>query len=66
MARELQPTSKDWWFTKYYQIKNLAAAGNYADAKIQLNDLERTTSGYGEQYGLKDRFAQLKSELASK
>ena len=66
MARELQPTSRDWWYTKYYQIRNLSLAGNYADAKIQLNDLERTTSGYGEQFGLKERFSALKAELATK
>jgi hypothetical protein len=66
MARELTATSRDWWYTKYYQIRNLSASGSYSDAKIQLNDLERTTSGYGEQHGLKDRFLALKRELDSK
>jgi hypothetical protein len=66
MARELTATSRDWWYTKYYQIKNLAASGDYTNAKVQLNDLERTTTGYGEQHGLKDRFLALKRELESK
>ncbi len=66
MARNLTPNTSDWWYAKYYELANLAGAGNYADACFSANDLDRTTSGFGKEFGLDDDFAKLKEELKDK
>lgn len=66
MARNLTPNSVDWWYAKYYELANFAGAGNYTDACFAANDLDRTTSGFGKEFGLDDDFAKLKEELKDK
>lgn len=66
MGRTLDANGQNWWYAKYYEIRNFAAGGNYTDACFALNDLDRTTSGFGKEYGLDDDFAQLKSEIQSR
>lgn len=66
MTRNLEPNSGNWWRAKYYEAANLYAAGNYTDACFLMNDLDRTTSGYGKEFQLDDDFAKLKDQLKDK
>lgn len=66
MGRTLDPNSRNWWHAKYYEVANLNAAGSYTDACFLMNDLDRTTSGFGKEFGLDDDFAQLKDQLKDK
>lgn len=66
MARNLDPNSANWWQAKFYEASNLYAAGNYADACFLMNDLDRTTTGFGKEHGLDDDFGKLRNELKDK
>lgn len=66
MTRNLDPNTANWWFAKYYEAANLYAAGSYTDACFLMNDIDRTTSGYGKEFGLDDDFAKLKDQLKDK
>jgi hypothetical protein len=66
MTRNLDANSVNWWQAKYFETANLYAAGNYTDACFLMNDLDRTTSGFGKEFGLDDDFARLKDQLKDK
>ncbi|MCY2961546.1 MAG: hypothetical protein NTY35_15390 [Planctomycetota bacterium] len=66
MTRNLDANSANWWQAKYFEAANLYAAGSYTDACFLMNDLDRTTSGYGKDFGLDDDFAKLKDQLKDK
>jgi tetratricopeptide (TPR) repeat protein len=66
MTRNLDANSSNWWYAKYYEIANKLAAGSYTDACFLMNDLDRTTSGFGQEFGLDRDFAKLKNELKDK
>ncbi|MBL8861844.1 MAG: tetratricopeptide repeat protein [Planctomycetes bacterium] len=63
MARNLTPNTANWWQAKYHEVANFASSGNYVDACFALNDLDRTTSGFGQEFGLDGAFARLREEL---
>ncbi len=66
MVRNLEPNASTWWHAKYYEVANKYAAGDYIDACFLMNDLDRTTSGFGQDYGLDDDFDKLRNELKDK
>ncbi len=63
MVRNLDANTRSWWWAKYYEIRNALYAGLYNDARFLFNDLERTTSGMGKDFGLEPLFRKLKDEL---
>jgi tetratricopeptide (TPR) repeat protein len=66
MTRNLDANTANWWRAKYYEAANLYAAGNYTDACFLMNDLDRTTSGFGKEFGLDADFAKLKDLVKDK
>ncbi len=66
MTRNLDANKSNWWHAKYYEAANLYAAGNYADACFLMNDLNRTTTGFGKEFGLEGDFAKLRNDLKDK
>jgi len=66
MVRNLDANTSNWWQAKYYEVANLYAAGNYTDACFLMNDTDRTTSGFGKEFGLDDDFTRLKDQLKDK
>jgi hypothetical protein len=63
MTKNLDANSRNWWYAKYYEIRNAADAGDYENARFLLNDTERTTTGFGKEFGLEPLFVALKDEL---
>jgi tetratricopeptide (TPR) repeat protein len=64
--QELEPNSRNWWYATYYRLKNMYELGNYNEADIAFNDLERRTQGLGAQYKLDGLFNRLKTDIRSK
>ncbi|MBL8858987.1 MAG: hypothetical protein JNL28_10810 [Planctomycetes bacterium] len=66
LAKVYTPDSRDWWYARYYTIRNMVDDGKYDTAKTELNDLIRRTNDLGLQYGLGDKFARLKEDLRNR
>lgn len=66
LIKVYQADGWNWWHAQYYAIKNRADAGQYVQAKTDLNDLERKSNDLGVKHGLGPAFEKLKAELATK
>ena len=58
-----QNPTRMWWWAKYYQIRCQIDAGFYDTAKTLYARLERETTGFGSEFGLADKFNQIKNDL---
>lgn len=68
MVTSSESGEQRWWRAKYFQIVSLNDRGQYADAKIVLNDVRRTQSKtYDDgKYGMRERFVALEQEVSRK
>ncbi len=64
VAANTQSSDRLWWQARYYQLRSLVDRGLYGDAKIMVNNIERTTQDFDQgQFGYKERFLAIKAKL---
>ncbi len=63
-ANTQQGIDRLWWQARYYQLRSLVERGLYVDAKIFLNNIERTTQDYDQgKFGYKEKFLAIRAKL---
>ena len=56
-----------WWRATYWTLRALMANGNYDEAVVLLNGLDRTFTNFDDnKYGLAELFKDAKRELTAK
>lgn len=65
--RNTSPDGRIFWQLKYAQARSLYDRGLYPDAKLLVEDIERTTNDFDQgKFGYKEKLLKLKEELLKK
>jgi hypothetical protein len=65
--KSTNPDMRLFWQVKYAQVRSLADRGFYKDAKLLIDDVERTTNDFDQgAFGYREKFLAAKEELKGK